>query len=217
MPRPDPWPRLYAVLDVESCARSARAPADVLDAFMSAGVQWLQLRAKASDARSFLELARLAVARTRGRALVIVNDRVDIAQIAGADGVHVGQDDLAPDAARQLLGPDAIVGFSTHDVPQVDAALTMPIDYVAIGPVFGTATKDTGYAAVGLEMVAAAATRAHSRGLAVVAIGGITVDNAASVLAAGADSVCVISDLLRDEPGARAAALLQAVNIRASG
>ncbi len=216
MPRPDPWPRLYAVLDVESCVRVQRPPADVLDAFVAAGVQWLQLRAKSSDARSFLELARLAVARTRGRALIIVNDRVDIAHAAGADGVHVGQDDLAPDAARHLLGSEAIIGLSTHGVAQLEAALAMPIDYVAIGPVFGTATKETGYAAVGLDMVASAAALAAPRGVPVVGIGGITIDNGASVLAAGASSVCVISDLLRGEPGAQAAAMLRAVNIRAS-
>lgn len=209
MPRPDPWPRLYAVLDVESCARVQRPAADVLDAFIAAGVRLLQLRAKSSDARSFLDLARLAVARTRGRATVIVNDRVDIAQIAGADGAHVGQDDLTPEAARQILGADAIVGLSTHDVAQVQAALAAPIDYVAIGPVFGTATKDTGYTAVGVDMVAAAAALARPHGVPVVGIGGITIDNGATVLAAGASSVCVISDLLRGEPGARAAEMLR--------
>jgi thiamine-phosphate pyrophosphorylase len=118
--------------------------------------------------------------------------------------VHVGQDDLAPDAVRRLLGSDRIVGFSTHTVEQIDHAVRQPIDYVAVGPVFGTASKNTGYEAVGLRMVEEAAKRARARGLPVVAIGGITLATAADVIAAGADSVAVISDLLATgDPRAR--------------
>jgi thiamine-phosphate pyrophosphorylase len=115
---------------------------------------------------------------------------------------------LAPAHARRLVGPDRIVGFSTHSVPQVEAAIREPISYVAVGPVFGTTTKDTGYSAVGLELVSAAARLA--KGVPVVAIGGITIDTAESVLQAGATSVAVIGDLLtQGNPRGRVAAYLQ--------
>ncbi len=137
-------------------------------------------------------------------AAIVVNDRADIAVLAGAAGVHVGQEDLAPAAVRRLVGPDRIVGVSTHSTAQLDAAVKQPVDYVAVGPVFGTASKDTGYDAVGLALVGEAAARAHRRGLQVVAIGGITIERAADVIAAGADSVAVISDLLQTgDPRAR--------------
>ena len=118
-------------------------------------------------------------------AQIIVNDRADVARLAGAAGVHVGQGDLAPAAVRRLLGPDAVIGFSTHTTAQLDAAVEQPIDYVAVGPIFGTASKDTGYDAVGLKLVEEAARRARPRGLPVVAIGGITLDRAADVIRAG--------------------------------
>jgi thiamine-phosphate pyrophosphorylase len=137
-------------------------------------------------------------------ARVVVNDRADVARLAGAAGVHVGQDDLAPEAVRRIVGPDRIIGLSTHTIAQLDAAVREPVDYLAIGPVFGTASKATGYDAVGLEMVTRAAERAHARGLPLVAIGGITSDNAADVIRAGADSVAVISDLIATgDPRAR--------------
>jgi thiamine-phosphate pyrophosphorylase len=141
---------------------------------------------------------------------VIVNDRADVAWIAGAAGVHVGQDDLPPAMARAILGPDAIVGFSTHSTMQIDAALTNPLSYVAVGPVFGTTTKNTGYAAVGLDLVRYAG---HvSGGLPVVAIGGITLANARSAIDAGAGSVAVISDVLaRGDPTARVREFLKAL------
>jgi thiamine-phosphate pyrophosphorylase len=122
--------------------------------------------------------------------------------------VRVGQDDLSPAAARRLLGDAAIVGFSTHTLQQIDAAVREPVSYVAVGPVFGTQSKDTGYRAVGLELVAAAARIAGT--LPVVAIGGITIENASSVIAAGAASVAVISDLLVDrDPEERTRAFLR--------
>lgn len=137
-------------------------------------------------------------------ARVIVNDRVDLARICGAAGVHVGQDDLPPARARALLGEDAIVGWSTHTVAQIDAARELPVSYVAVGPVFGTRTKNTGYDPVGLDLVAAAAVR--SGGRPIVAIGGITLDTAASVWGAGATTVAVIGDLLSGgDPAARVA------------
>jgi thiamine-phosphate pyrophosphorylase len=141
---------------------------------------------------------------------------VDVAAICGAGGVHVGQEDLPPADARALLGPGAIVGFSTHSPAQVAAALGQPISYVAVGPVFGTQTKATGYDAVGLDLVAHAARQAGRR--PVVAIGGITIDNAADVLAAGATQVAVISDLLKTgDPAARVREYLRRLPASSSG
>jgi len=156
-----------------------------------------------ATAAALVQLARLHQAR------VIINDRSDIARLADADGVHVGQEDLSPAAVRRLLGDGAIVGLSTHTAEQVDRAVLEPVSYVAIGPVFATATKATGYDKVGLEMVGEAARRAKARGLPLVAIGGITLENAASVLDAGAASVAVIGDLLsRGDPEARVRAFV---------
>ncbi len=133
----------------------------------------------------------------------------DIARLAAADGVHVGQDDLAPKDVRLVVGPAAIVGLSTHTIDQIDAAVMEPVCYVAVGPVFGTATKVTGYEAVGLERVRASAERAAAHSLPLVAIGGITLERAADVLDAGANSVAVISDLLKTgDPEARVRAYL---------
>lgn len=134
-------------------------------------------------------------------AAVVVNDRADLARMAGAAGVHVGQDDLPVEDVRAVLGGEAIVGISTHDQAQIDAALGSTASYIAVGPIFGTATKDTGYGARGLDLV-----RYAARGdKPVVAIGGITLERAPSVFDAGAASVAVISDLLvGGDPEARA-------------
>ncbi len=150
-----------------------------------------------------LDTASAIVALAHGcGALAVINDRADIARLAGADGVHGGQDDLAPAAARSLVGEHAIIGLSTHTLEQVDQAVRLAvgpfraITYVAIGPAFGTATKATGYEAIGLATVREASRRAGAWGLPLVAIGGITLERAASVIEAGAASVAVISDLL---------------------
>src|SRR6185312_6236317 len=132
-----------------------------------------------------------------------------VARLAGAAGVHVGQDDLAPEHVRALIGDGRIIGFSTHAIAQIDDAVRRPIDYVAVGPIFGTGSKDTGYDAVGLTLVQEAARRAAPLGLGVVAIGGITIERAADVIAAGATSVAIISDLLSTgDPRARVAQYL---------
>jgi thiamine-phosphate pyrophosphorylase len=123
---------------------------------------------------------------------VIVNDRADLARMAGAAGVHVGQDDLDVESARTIVGPGAIVGVSTHDRRQIDAALDSSASYVAVGPVFDTRTKDTGYEARGLALIEYAA----GRGKPIVGIGGITLARASEVIAAGASAVAVISDLI---------------------
>jgi thiamine-phosphate pyrophosphorylase len=146
----------------------------------------------------------------RQHARVIINDRADIARLTGADGVHVGQEDLTPAAVRAVAGDVSIVGLSTHTLEQVDRAVREPVGYVAIGPVFGTVTKATGYETVGLDVVREAARRAAARGLPLVAIGGITLETASSVLDAGAASVAVIGDLLATgDPEARVRAYIE--------
>ena len=177
--------------------------ADLAMAFLDAGATFIQLRSKHLPSGQFLETCDQVVrAAVPYRATVIVNDRVDLALMCGAAGVHVGQEDLAPAAVRRLLGDEAIVGCSTHTVDQIGAALNEAVTYIAVGPIFGTQSKATGYAPVGLELVKTAARLAHAR--PVVAIGGITLATAPAVLAAGASSVAVISDLLADkDPSAR--------------
>jgi thiamine-phosphate pyrophosphorylase len=139
------------------------------------------------------------VARARkGGAMVIVNDRADIAKLSAADGVHVGQEDLDPASARRILGGAAIVGVSTHTADQVRAASTMAVNYIAVGPIFGTSTKETGYREAGTALVreASGILRSSDCATPIVAIGGITLERAPAVISAGAASVAVISDLL---------------------
>ena len=206
-----PAHRLHAIVDVQVASQAGWDPVDLARAFLDGGGRVLQLRAKESPSGRFLELCdRLVAAAIGYSALVIVNDRVDLARMSGARGVHVGQEDLAPSIARDQLGPAAVVGFSTHSVPQVEAALREPVSYVAVGPVFGTSTKDTGYDAVGLDLVRAASRTAGT--MPIVAIGGVTLENAPSALAAGAASVAVISDLVAGgDPAARVKAYLRAL------
>jgi thiamine-phosphate pyrophosphorylase len=201
--------RLHAIVDVEAAMRGGLAPLDVARACLDGGARLLQLRAKTLPSGAFLDLADACVALAVAHdASVVINDRADIARLSGAAGVHLGQDDLPVEAARRLLGDRAVIGFSTHDVKQIEAALRAPVTYVAVGPVFGTTTKDTGYSAVGLDLVRAAVRLAGD--VPVVAIGGITLDNADSVIAAGAASVAVIGDLLAGgDPRRRTAAFLQ--------
>jgi thiamine-phosphate pyrophosphorylase len=203
-------PSLYAVVDAEACARAGQAPLAVARAFVAAGVRLLQVRGKSLGAGALLELSRQVVGAAP-QARVIVNDRPDVAVLAGAGGVHVGQDDLAPRDARRIVGRDRWVGISTHSAEQAGHALDEPVEYIAVGPVFATGTKATGYDAVGLDLVRRVAALARPRQVPVVAIGGITLERAASVLDAGAASVCVISDLLSGPPGERAEAFVRAL------
>ena len=207
---PVPADRLYAIVDADACARVSRAPLDVARAFLSAGATLIQLRCKSCGSAEFLDLA-LAIVEDAARAgaTVIVNDRADVAALSHAHGLHVGQDDLSPVDARTVIGVTPMLGLSTHTVEQWTSALAQPISYIAIGPVFGTGTKDTGYDAVGVGTVAAASTAAARAGLPTVGIGGITADNAVSVIDAGAAAVAVISDLLRGDPETRCRALLR--------
>lgn len=201
---------LHAILDVDVAAAAAWAPPDLARAFLDGGAPVIQIRAKHLPSGRLLELCDQVVALAASyRTAIIVNDRADLARMAGAGGVHVGQDDLAPTDVRAVVGAHAIVGLSTHTLEQVDAAAREPVDYVAIGPVFGTSTKATGYEAIGLDLVRHASARA-ARPL--VAIGGITLDTAPSVVAAGASGVAVIADLLvGGDPSRRVAAYLRAI------
>ena len=194
---------LYAIVDTAIAIHHGYDPVDLARRFFDGGARLLQLRAKQAPAGQFLEWADAICAASREcGATVIINDRVDIALMAGAAGVHVGQDDMPAAAVRSLAPAGFLIGVSTHTASQIAAAAAAPVDYLATGPVFGTATKETGYAPVGLGMVRAAALAAAGR--PVVAIGGITLDNARSVMDAGASSVAVISDLLSTgDPAAR--------------
>jgi thiamine-phosphate pyrophosphorylase len=203
---------LHAILDVDVAAAHGWDVGDLARAFIGGGAPIIQLRAKHLASGPFLALCDLVVELAQpSSSRVIVNDRADLARMAQAAGVHVGQEDLAPAAARALVGEGAVVGCSTHSVEQVDAAVHEPVDYIAVGPVFGTRTKDTGYNAVGLELVATAAARVQGR--PIVAIGGITLETAPSVAAAGAAGVAVISDLIaHGDPALRVAAYVAALS-----
>jgi thiamine-phosphate pyrophosphorylase len=185
-------PALYAILDPEQTA--GRSTDRVLDELLKAGAQWLQLRVKSLTPAEFFELARRARARTRAHGCkLIINDRIDIALGCDADGVHLGQGDLPLATGRKLIG-DKIIGISTHDLAQAQEAEQGGANYIGFGPMFGTSTKKTGYAARGVDMLRE--IRAGIK-LPIVAIGGITEQNALQVWQAGANSAAIISDILR--------------------
>jgi thiamine-phosphate pyrophosphorylase len=178
---------LYPIADVVA-GRDALA---LVDAILAGGARFLQLRAKDLPTGELVALARTVQARAaRAGAQLIVNDRADVARLIGAAGVHLGQDDLPPSAARAMLGAEAVIGWSTHDRGQVDAALRSgAIDYLAFGPFFATGSKRNPDPVQGVSELAAVRARCA---LPLVAIGGIGEDNIADVLGAGADAVAVI-------------------------
>lgn len=183
-------PLLYPITDVRL---SGRSHAEQVERLAEGGATLIQLREKFLSPREFYEAAVEAMkAARRLGAQIIINDRVDIAIAAGADGVHLGQDDLPPERARHLLGNSRIVGFSTHTLKQAIEADSAPVDYIAIGPAFQTSTKENPDPVVGLEAIRAVKQKVSKP---LVAIGGITLDRARSVIEAGADSLAVISDL----------------------
>lgn len=185
-------PRVYPITDVRI---SGLSHAKQVRRLIAGGATFVQLREKYAAPRDFLDDALEAVAAAREhRVKVIINDRVDIALIAGADGVHLGQDDMPPDKAREVLGDGAIIGFSTHSPEQALRAMDMPIDYLAIGPAFPTGTKEDPDAVIGIEGIRN--VRDIAVGMPLVAIGGITPETAASVLAAGCDSVAMIGAIV---------------------
>lgn len=195
---------------MDVAGRAGWQAAELARAFLDGGARCLQIRGKDLPSDRFLDLCDTIVnAAAPLDADVIVNDRPDLALMSGATGVHVGQDDLPPAAVRRLLGPTGVIGLSTHTSDQIGLGSEHPVNYIAIGPVFGTRTKETGYEAVGLGHVSEAARR--SRGLPIVAIGGITLETAPSVWRAGASAVAVISDLLQgNDPAGRVRAYLKA-------
>ena len=208
---PKPSSRIfYPIVDIGVCRDHGRDPLAVATACLRGGAPWLQLRGKDARGGAFLALADavVRVARDHG-ATVIINDRADIARMAEAAGVHVGQDDLPIAAVRAIAGAAAIVGLSTHDEAQVDEGLGSGADYIAVGPVYGTATKATGYTARGLDLVRYAA----ARGKPVAAIGGITLARAPDVFAAGATAIAVISDVLHGDPERRTREFLELVHV----
>jgi len=196
-------PRLYPIID-SACLSSAPdrilAVSHFAEELLRAGATLIQYRDKTGDTARMLSCAQELRRLTQGKATLIINDRVDICLAAQADGVHLGQDDLSPAAARQILLAEGnkrssplVVGFSTHNLDQVQEANAMPVDYVAVGPVFATGSKAKPDPVIGLEGVRQARASTQKP---LVAIGGITRKNCLQVRDAGADAMAVIADLL---------------------
>ena len=174
-------------------------PKEIVEAVLRAGVTVAQLRLKHTTDRDALELVRWAAARARNAgALLVVNDRYDLADLAGAGGVHLGHEDLPPERIPPEIRSRLVVGLSTHTLDQVRDSRDRPVDYIAFGPVFGTVSKETEYAARGIDALAQAVRLADRP---VVAIGGITARNVADVRRAGACAFAVISAITgTDDP-----------------
>ncbi len=206
-------PRLYVILDAGLMTGAAEQTAQQL---IESGVQLLQYRCKGGSAREILQISRRLVAiSSTTNATVLVNDRPDIAYLSGAAGVHVGQTDMSVEAARMVIGAGKWIGVSTHNEAQFRAAIATSADYVAVGPVFATHSKENPDPVVGTEFIRRV-RRLTSK--PVVAIGGITLERAAELIEAGADSVAVISDILRARnPAARAREFLQVVEVAKPG
>jgi len=186
-------PRLYAILDA-SYFSDSQILFSTAEELLAGGVTLLQYRNKSGNAREMLEQARELKRRLDGTKL-IMNDRADLCLAAGFDGVHVGQEDLSPEGARKVVGTILWLGVSTHNPEQIEEADKTPADYIAIGPVFSTSSKANPDPVVGLEGVRQARSLTRKP---LVAIGGINRANCRSVIEAGADSVAVISDLMRE-------------------
>ena len=185
-------PRLYAVIDPDQSG--GRSPVVVSELLLAAGVRLIQYRAKRASSLELLEISRQIAERARrAQAVFIVNDRADIARAVDSDGVHLGQEDLPPELARTVLKPGKWIGYSTHSLEQVKEANQTSVDYIAFGPIFPTRSKDNPDPVVGLEGLRQAR---HATRKPLVAIGGITVENAKSAIQAGADSLAVISNLI---------------------
>lgn len=198
-------PKLYVILDA---ALLNQSPHDCAQELAAAGVRLMQYRDKSASPRDLLQTSRELVSSLKPRGVsVVVNDRPDIAALAGAAGVHVGQEDLEPQQARAVVGKEIWVGVSTHNLEQFRRATATSADYIAVGPIFPTTSKQNPDPVVGLEFIRQVRTLTHQP---IVAIGGITLERAASVIAAGADSVAVIRDVVcAAEPGERARRFLE--------
>ena len=186
--------RLYAIVD--GAQTGGRPLASVIEAMLAGGVSVLQLRVKDRPADEFLRMALTAREQTaRAGCLFIVNDRVDIALAARADGVHLGQEDLPLEAARPLVG-DKLIGISTHSAEQAEEAERGGADYIGFGPMFPTRTKETGYGSRGLAMLESVRRRV---GIPIVAIGGISAENITRTWASGANAAAMISYLTQGD------------------
>lgn len=184
------FPFLYAILSADTFPG---APDDWARWLVEAGVRLIQYRDKLSSSAKLLETSRRLVALSHSLDFrLIINDRADIAALAGAAGVHVGQEDLPVESARRICGAEACIGVSTHNLEQFRAAIGTSADYIAIGPIFPTTTKQKPDPVVGLEFIRQARALTQKP---LVAIGGITAERAAEVYAAGADSIAVAADL----------------------
>lgn len=197
---PKPLPKVYPILDTSSLTRHNLNPIEFAEALLESGAQILQYRHKAFWSESaFSQAKQIAQLCHEAKATFIINDRADYALLLANlnAGLHLGQDDLLPTDARTVIGPAPVLGYSTHNAAQIEAANTNPIadaiDYIAYGPVFPTSTKENPDPTTGLEALRAIRTQT-TRPL--VAIGGITRDNASNCWRAGADSVAIIADLL---------------------
>jgi len=193
-------PRVYPILDTESLAARGILLETAAAAFLDGGAGILQIRHKGHWARGLFESARQVARLCRESGVpLVINDRADFALLLEA-GLHVGQDDLPPRDARRLMGPDATIGYSSHNPQQLCAAGGEPVDYVALGPVFATGSKRNPDPVTGVDEVRQCRTLVEKP---LVAIGGITLDNALDVLRAGADSVAVIAGMLPASPTAQ--------------
>ncbi|HSP68414.1 MAG TPA: thiamine phosphate synthase [Bryobacteraceae bacterium] len=189
-------PKFYPILDTEVALRRGIDPVNAARQILDAGARILQFRHKAFLSReAFGWLEEIATLTQAAGAMLVVNDRADLAKLFDA-ALHLGQDDLPPSAARRVVGPDTMVGFSTHNEAQLRAANQEPADYLALGPLFGTVTKENPDPTVGLDDFRR--LRPLSR-RPLVAIGGITRANALQALDAGADSLAVIGDLFPED------------------
>jgi len=184
----NPLPRLYAIAD-----SSFSSPVHAAQALFDAGVRLIQVRNKTSSSRQLLDQVERIIQLAPSDAAVIVNDRPDIARLAQAAGVHLGQTDMPAGAARLVLGEGQLLGLSTHKLEQALEADKLPVDYIAVGPVFPTSTKLNPDPVLGIKGLAEICGVVHKP---VVAIGGIRLENAAEVFQAGAKSIAVIRDLL---------------------
>jgi thiamine-phosphate pyrophosphorylase len=193
-------PRLYVILDA---ALITFPESDCALSLAEAGVRLLQYRNKSAPARRYLDSSRELAETLRPRGVsFFVNDRPDVAALAGATGVHVGQEDLDVEQARRVVGRDRLVGVSTHNLEQFKRAAASSADYIAVGPIYDTSTKANLDPVVGVDLLRRVRRLSDKP---VVAIGGITLEHAASVIEAGADSIAVISGILRaSDPGQRA-------------
>lgn len=187
-------PKVYPITDARI---SAIAHAAQVEKLIDGGATFIQLREKYASSNEFYQAAQEALAIARRRNVtIIINDRTDLALALRADGVHLGQDDLPPAAARKILGERAIIGYSTHNLAQVTEAVRMPINYLAFGPIFTTKTKENPDATVGIENLKK--VRQLVGDFPLVAIGGITSENFREVMRAGADSAAIVSDLISE-------------------